>query len=119
MSGSSSVVARSSNGDRTRPLDEIEVPANGNGNGHKPLPTIGGRLVDPERISAEVEEMGADEAIAWAVDTFGPRNLPAAFFISSVSPQAGQALGAGRRPRRPGQSTRRSLGCCHPPRVRR
>jgi phosphoadenosine phosphosulfate reductase len=52
---------------RPRPLDEA-VPLNGNGS--KPLPTIGGKLVDPERISADVEAMGAEEAIAWAIRTF-------------------------------------------------
>ena len=46
-----------------------------NGNGHRPVPTIGGQLVDPEKISAEVEQMGAQEAIAWAVETFGSRSL--------------------------------------------
>ena len=56
---------------RARPLDDAVDPAARNGNGHRPLPTIGGRLVDPERISAEVEEMGAEEAIAWAIETFG------------------------------------------------
>ena len=65
---------------RPRPLDAEhgDVPGatnNGaNGNGHpRRLPTISGRVVDPSEISAEVEEMGAEEAIAWAVDTFGDR----------------------------------------------
>src|SRR5690242_10925002 len=55
--------------ERVRPLDVAE-PAK-NGNGHKVVPTINGAAVDPERISAQVESMGAEEAIAWAVDTFG------------------------------------------------
>src|SRR3954451_19536524 len=55
--------------ERVRPLD-LAQPAS-NGNGHKVVPTIGGRPVDPERISAAVEEMGAEEALAWALETFG------------------------------------------------
>jgi len=58
-------------GTRPRPLDEAPVAQNGNG--HQPVPTLGGRAVDPERVSAEVEEMGASEAITWAVETFGPK----------------------------------------------
>jgi phosphoadenosine phosphosulfate reductase len=62
---------------RPRPLHEDYevVSRNGaNGNGRaKRLPIINGKLVDPQRISAEVEEMGARESIAWAVETFGPR----------------------------------------------
>ena len=54
---------------RPRPLDDA-LPQNGNG--HRPLPTLGGKVVDPAAISAEVEEMGAEEAIAWAIETFGP-----------------------------------------------
>jgi phosphoadenosine phosphosulfate reductase len=58
--------------DRPRPLHE-DAPAS-NGNGRPPaLPVIGGRVVDPQTISAEVEEMGAEEAIAWAIETFGSR----------------------------------------------
>ena len=49
------------------------VPKSANGNGHRPIPMIGGKPVDPAQISAEVERMGPEEAIAWAVDTFGPR----------------------------------------------
>ncbi len=45
--------------------------ANGNGRARR-LPTINGRVVDPNEISAEVEEMGAEEAIAWAIESFGP-----------------------------------------------
>jgi phosphoadenosine phosphosulfate reductase len=58
----------------TRPRPHVldtPLPRKGaNGNGR--LPTIGGKAVDPERISAEVEEMGAEEAIAWALETFQP-----------------------------------------------
>jgi phosphoadenosine phosphosulfate reductase len=76
MSRRSSLATRRSKGDRPRPLHEdFEVVSrNGaNGNGRKHLPTINGKVVDPQRISAEVEEMGARETIAWAVETFGPR----------------------------------------------
>jgi phosphoadenosine phosphosulfate reductase len=49
------------------------APANGNGNGRAPkLPIINGELVDPAEVAAEVERMGAEEAIAWAIDTFDP-----------------------------------------------
>ena len=65
---------------RPRPLhaEDGDVPGatnNGaNGNGRpKRLPTISGRVVDPSEISAEVEEMGAEEAIAWAIENFGSR----------------------------------------------
>jgi len=65
---------------RPRPLDAEhgDVPGatnNGaNGNGHpRRLPTISGRVVDPSEISAEVEEMGAEAAIAWAIENFGSR----------------------------------------------
>jgi hypothetical protein len=56
--------------------EDVDVPnANGNGaNGNgrpRRLPTIGGRVVEPNEISAEVEEMGAEEAIAWAIENFG------------------------------------------------
>ena len=37
------------------PAPTPTTAAHGNGNGHRPLPTIGGELVDPERIAAEVE----------------------------------------------------------------
>jgi phosphoadenosine phosphosulfate reductase len=59
-------------GGRPRPLDEGPT-ANGNGNGNGRLPTIGGRAVDPAEISAEVEQMGAEEAISWALGTFGDK----------------------------------------------
>ena len=45
---------------------------NGNGNGHANLPTIAGQVVDPEAVSAEVEAMTAEEAIAWAFERFHP-----------------------------------------------
>ena len=61
---------------RLRPLHE-DAPTNGsspNGNGRpRPLPTIGGKVVDPEQVSAEVEAMSAPRALAWAIETFGPR----------------------------------------------
>ena len=57
--------------------EDVDVAnANGNGaggNGRPPrLPTIDGRVVDPSEISAEIEEMGAEDAIAWAIETFHP-----------------------------------------------
>jgi phosphoadenosine phosphosulfate reductase len=62
---------------RPRPLHEdfdVSSPngANGNGRGER-LPIINGTPVDPRRISAELEELSAEESIAWAVETFGPR----------------------------------------------
>jgi phosphoadenosine phosphosulfate reductase len=54
---------------------ELPLPAaasNGNGNGHAAqLPVINGKLVDPEALSAEVEPLGAEDAIAWATERFG------------------------------------------------
>jgi phosphoadenosine phosphosulfate reductase len=67
---------------RPRPLDEAPIA---NGNGHRPVPTIGGRMVDPAEISAEVERMGAQEAIAWAVETFGPKLTFAVSFQKTTS----------------------------------
>jgi phosphoadenosine phosphosulfate reductase len=61
---------------RLRPLHEdfaVVADGRGNGNGHRPVPTIDGRAVDPHRLSAEVEEIGAEEAIAWAIETFGSK----------------------------------------------
>ena len=69
---------------RLRPLD-APLSGNGNGNGHRPLPTIGGREVDPEQISAEVEEMGAQEAIEWAIEAFGPKLTFAVSFQKTTS----------------------------------
>jgi phosphoadenosine phosphosulfate reductase len=62
---------------RPRPL-HTEDAGVGNGNGAngggraQRLPTISGRVVDPNEISAKVESMEADEAIAWAIETFHP-----------------------------------------------
>jgi phosphoadenosine phosphosulfate reductase len=57
---------------RPRPFHEVATPIpNGNGNGT--LPTIGGKVVDPDEISAEIEELSASEAIAWALEQFHPR----------------------------------------------
>ncbi len=69
------VVQAGRNG-RPRPLHEDFQPSsNGaarNGSGRPArLPTIGGREVGPKEVSAEVEAMGAREAIAWAIETFG------------------------------------------------
>ncbi len=41
-----------------------------NGNGRANLPTIAGQVVDPAAVSAEVEAMTAEEAIAWAIERF-------------------------------------------------
>lgn len=65
-------------GTRPRPFHEVPTPVPpgheaANGNGRPQLPTIGGKAVDAEKLSAEVEEMGAEEAIAWALETFSPR----------------------------------------------
>jgi phosphoadenosine phosphosulfate reductase len=74
---------------RPRVLHEgEELSANGNGNGNglpNKLPMIDGRLVDPEQIGAEVEAMGADEAIGWAIETFGPRLTFATSFQKTSS----------------------------------
>ena len=79
MSRESLLAARRSNGARPRPLHEDSHlyssngdGANGNG-GPNRLPTIDGQVVDPQEISAQVEAMGAEEAIAWAVETFHPQ----------------------------------------------
>lgn len=64
---------------------QLATRAAHNGNGHRPVPTLGGRPVDPEEISAQVEEMGAQEAIAWAIETFGPRLSFAASFQKTSS----------------------------------
>ncbi len=68
---------------RSRPLHDLEVVSNGNGRAE--LPTIGGRVVDPDEISAEVEEMGAAQAIAWAIETFGPKLAFAVSFQKTSS----------------------------------
>lgn len=55
--------------------EDVDVRTSRNGanrNGRaKGLPTINGRVVDPDEISAKVESMDADEAIAWVIETFG------------------------------------------------
>jgi len=66
--------ARGTTPPRLRPLHEDfdAVSRKGaNGNGRPRRPSVDGRLGDAERISAEVEKMGASEALAWAVETFG------------------------------------------------
>ena len=54
---------------------ELPLPAsngNGNGNGHAPkLPVINGQLVDAEALTAEVESLDAEAALAWAMERFG------------------------------------------------
>ncbi len=70
--------------DRPRPLHE-DAPINGNGNGSGRFPTIAGRPVDVERISAEVEAMGAEEAITWAIETFGQKLAFATSFQKTSS----------------------------------
>jgi hypothetical protein len=65
----SPLITRTPSLERPRPLHEGDaVPANGNGNGRpSKLPTINGRVVDPEEISAQIEAMSANEAVAWAI----------------------------------------------------
>jgi phosphoadenosine phosphosulfate reductase len=64
---------------RPRPLHEDGGPyigngAGANGNGRaEALPTINGRVVDPAEISADVDALDAEEAIAWALESFHPR----------------------------------------------
>jgi len=67
-------------GARPRPFDDSGASLNGssNGNGHTPdgplkLPTIGGEVVDPDEVAAEVEELDAADAIAWALERFQPQ----------------------------------------------
>ena len=74
-------VVSSRNG-RPRPLHE-GAPANGNG--QPKLATIGGKVVDPAEISAEVEAMGAADAIAWAIETFGSKLAFAVSFQKTSS----------------------------------
>jgi phosphoadenosine phosphosulfate reductase len=66
---------------RTRPrLLHDDAPADANGNGlPKATPMIAGKAVDPEEIAAEVEAMGAEEAIAWAIETFDPLRFAVSF----------------------------------------
>jgi phosphoadenosine phosphosulfate reductase len=52
---------------------DSDSPVNGNGNGRPAtLPMIGGELVDPAELAAEVEPLDAHEAIAWALERFHP-----------------------------------------------
>jgi phosphoadenosine phosphosulfate reductase len=56
---------------RPRPLHD-PMP-NGNGNARPPaLPRINGEVVVPAEVSAQLETLGAEEAIAWAIETFDP-----------------------------------------------
>lgn len=92
------VTRHSSSDERPRPLDDAE-PGAQNGNGRGRLPVIGGKLVDPAEISAEVEEMGAEEAIAWAIETFGSNLRFAVSFqkTSSVIVDMAHRLDSGSR----------------------
>ncbi|MGH2953983.1 MAG: phosphoadenylyl-sulfate reductase [Solirubrobacterales bacterium] len=75
----SPVASRQGNGSRPRPLHELlEVSSNGNGaspNGNggpaKP-PMIGGEIVDPVEVAADIEELDAADAIAWVIERFHP-----------------------------------------------
>jgi len=59
---------------RPRPLHEPSPNGNGNGNGRPALlPTIGGKVLDPDDIAAELEPLSAREVIAWAIETFHPK----------------------------------------------
>lgn len=54
--------------------DDGDVALNANGNGRAAkLPMIGGEVVDPAELTAEVEPLPAAEAIAWAVERFHPQ----------------------------------------------
>jgi phosphoadenosine phosphosulfate reductase len=55
----------------TRPQPFVDDPP-ANGNGRARLPTIGGAVVDPDEVAATVEPMEAEEAIAWAIESFHP-----------------------------------------------
>lgn len=71
---SSRLAAGSRQSARPRPFhDDAAVNGNGAGNGHATLPMIGGELVDPAEVSAEVEPLPAAEAIAWTIERFHPR----------------------------------------------
>ena len=61
---------------RTRPLvlDTPMPSENGNGNGRPAkLPEINGQPVDPAEVTARIEALSAEEAIAWALETFHPK----------------------------------------------
>ena len=75
--GGSQVAGRRSQVARPRPFHDHSDVVNGNGNGngngrHARPPTIGGELVDPAEVAAEVEALGAVEAIAWVIERFHP-----------------------------------------------
>ncbi|MEO8091587.1 MAG: phosphoadenylyl-sulfate reductase [bacterium] len=80
---------------RPRPFSDDEAATNANGNGNPAtLPTIGGRVVDPTEIAAELEHLSAEEAIAWAIESFHPRLRFAASFqkTSSVTVDIAHAI---------------------------
>ena len=52
------------------PTPMLDV-TNGNGNGPA-LPTIAGELVDPVEVAAEVEQLSAADAVAWAIERLHP-----------------------------------------------
>lgn len=65
---------------RPRPFDDADdasatgaAGGNGHHNGQPKLPIIDGEVVDPAEVAAEVEELDAPDAIAWAVARFHPR----------------------------------------------
>jgi phosphoadenosine phosphosulfate reductase len=59
------------NGNGAVAHDSANGGSNGNGRPTR-LPTIGGQVVDPGDIAAEIEVLSAEEAIAWAIETFHP-----------------------------------------------
>jgi phosphoadenosine phosphosulfate reductase len=78
---------------RPRPFHDPVDPAtngswqhrlNGNGRGPEP-PTINGRVVDPLKLAGEIEALDAEEAIAWAIETFHPGLLFAVSFQKTSS----------------------------------
>ncbi len=69
---------------RPRPLHEGPASAGGR-NGRARVPTLAGRRVDPDELSAEVERLDAREAIAWALERFGPRLMFATSFQKTSS----------------------------------
>jgi phosphoadenosine phosphosulfate reductase len=74
MAGRPFSIAEAAGRFRPRPLHEGSDAFSRNGasgNGRGSLPAIRGGLVDPALLSAEVEAMGAEEAIGWAIETFG------------------------------------------------
>jgi phosphoadenosine phosphosulfate reductase len=71
---------------RPRPFHEA-TDSNGVGANDAParLPTIRGEVVDPKEVAAEVESMGAAEAIAWAIERFHPSLRFACSFQKTTS----------------------------------